>query len=61
MNLKGAVGSHEAGQKRMKNQTANPDQITCRVNENSSSGFLPVLVFMSLRRIEECEGVFGVS
>jgi hypothetical protein len=44
MNLKSAVGSHEEAQKRTKKEHTNLNQTTCRVNENSSSGFLYVFV-----------------
>jgi hypothetical protein len=44
MNLKSAVGSHEEAQKRTKKEHTNLNQITCMVNENSSSGFLYVFV-----------------
>jgi hypothetical protein len=45
--MKSAVGSHEEAQKRTKKEHTNLNQITCRVDENSSSGFLYVFVFVS--------------
>jgi hypothetical protein len=47
--LKRAVGSHEEAQKRTKKEHTNLNQITCRVNENSSSGFLYVFVLVPFR------------